>query len=182
MNQETLQDVSKAQMGTWFDLANLSVGEYENWMNLNLSVYKEIMGEFADCCNAACDVRDVGAALQWQSMVFRPFLERAVQYNTRLVGVANGSARELSRLVEKRWHQANEHLHHAGPWSAAAWPWPRSSDVSTAALQEATQALFSLWSAMAAPGKPSPRRHAAGNDVHALHNGPDQARPKPRAH
>lgn len=182
MNQETLQDVSKAQMGAWFDLANLSVGEYENWMNLNLSVYKEIMGEFADCCNAACDVRDIGAALQWQSMVFRPFLERAVQYNTRLVGVANGSARELSRLVEKRWHQANEHLHHAGPWGAATWPWPRSGDVSTAAMQEATQALLSLWSAMAAPGKPSPRRHAAGNDVHALHNGPDQARPKPRAH
>ena len=158
------------------------MGEYENWMNLHLSVYKEIMGEFADCCNAACDVRDVGAAVQWQTMVFRPFLERAVQYNTRLVGVANGSARELSRLLEKRWHQANEHLHHTGNWGLGVWPWPRSSDVSTAALQEATQALLSLWSAMAAPGKPAPRRHAAGHDVNALHNGPNHARAQPRAH
>lgn len=182
MNQETLQDASKAQMGVWFDLANLSVGEYENWMNLNLSVYKEIMGEFADCCNAACDVRDYGAALQWQSMVFRPFLERAVQYNTRLVGVANGSARELSRLLEKRWHQANEHLHHAGSWGFGAWPWPRSSDVSTAAMQEATQALLSLWSAMAAPARPTATRQAAGNDVHALHNGPNHARARKQAH
>lgn len=181
MNQETLQDASKAQMGVWFDLANLSVGEYENWMNLHLSVYKEIMGEFADCCNAACDVRDPGAALQWQTMVFRPFLERAVQYNTRLAGVANSSTRELARLLEKRWHQANEHLHHAGTWGLGAWPWPRSADVSTTALQDATQALFSLWSVMASPAQPAGPRKSAHHDVHVLHNGPAPA-PSRRAH
>jgi phasin family protein len=177
MNRDQIQTASKAQVGALFDMAQHTVGELENWLNLNLSVYKEIMGEFADCCDTAFDIQDFSAAMQWQAGVYRPFLERAVQYNTRLMGLASGSARELSKVFENRFHHLQPQLS-LNAWTPGAWPWPRSGDVSMAALQEGMQALMSLWTAMSTPSAAGSRARAARPDLHAL----DHGRPASNGH
>jgi len=182
MNREQINAAGKAQVGVLFDMANHTAGEVENWMNLNLSVYKEIMNEFAECCDSAWDIQDYAAAMQWQAGVFRPFLDRAMQYNTRLMGMASGSARELTRAFENRWHHLNQHLQMPG-WNMGPWPWPRTGDVSMTALQDATQALMSLWSSMNLPASSAPRpARSHGNDLHALHNQRNHHKAAPRHH
>lgn len=181
MNRDPMHTASKAQMGALFDMAQHSVGEFENWLNLNLSVFKEIMGEFADCCDTAFDIHDYPSAMQWQAGVFRPFLERAVQYNTRLMGLASGSARELSKVFENRFHHLQPQLS-LNALSPTAWPWPRSGDVSMAAFQEATRAMMSLWATMSSPVAAASSPAAARSDLHALHNGRNGDKARSAAH
>lgn len=162
MNREPINAAGKAQVGALFDMAHHTADQVENCMNMNLSVYKEIMNELADCCDSAWDVQDYNAALQWQNGVFRPFLDRALQYNTRLLGLASGSAHELNRHFEKRWHQLGS------PWSwpvwnSSAWPWLRSDAMPLHALQDATQAMMSLWSSMNLPGSLSASSHGTAS-------------------
>ena len=167
MNREQLHAAGKAQAGVFFDMAHHTADQVENCINLNLSVYKEIMNELAECCDSAWDIQDYNAALQWQNGVFRPFLDRALQYNTRLLGVTSGSAREISRAFENRWHHLHNHWS-VPAWDTGAWPWLRSDAVSLNAMQDAAQAMMSLWSAMNMPTTASPRTKS--QDLHALHN------------
>lgn len=171
MNREPLNAAGKAQVGILFDMAHHTADQVENCVNMNLSVYKEIMNELAECCDSAWDIQDYGAALQWQNGVYRPFLDRAMHYNTRLLGLASGSARELSRHFENRWHHLNSHWQMpdwSTGWTTGQWPWLRSDPGSFNALQDATQAMMSLWSAMSTTAAPGKRRQSP--DLHALNN------------
>lgn len=179
MNPQQLNAAGKAQAGVFFDLAHHAADQVENCLNLNLSVYKEIMNELAECCDSAWDIRDFNAALQWQNGVFRPFLDRSLHYNTRLLGVTSGSAREISRAFENRWHHLHPHWP-ASAWDSGAWPWLRSDAVSLNAMQEATQAMMSLWSAMNTPVAGSPR--GKSHDLHALNNHRGNHKAHARAH
>ncbi len=73
MNTADLQATQKASVGQWFELADTALDETAKWMDMNLQVCRESIEDMARSCAGACEVRDLGSALQWQASALNPW-------------------------------------------------------------------------------------------------------------
>lgn len=110
MTPDQLHASQKNQLSQWFDMADKSLDEAEKLFDLQLSACRETLQEMANCCQSACDVRDVTSAFAWQSAVLKPLAEHSAQYGARLMGLASGTGREFSRTFENQWQAMTQQM------------------------------------------------------------------------
>ncbi len=103
IHTDLLNASQKAQVSQWFELVDKSMDEAEKLFQLNFSTCRDTLQEMAQCCQSACDVRDIHSALSWQTAALKPLAEHSAQYGARLMGLASGSGREISRSFEHQW-------------------------------------------------------------------------------
>ncbi|MFM8866450.1 MAG: phasin family protein [Limnohabitans sp.] len=143
MNTADLQATQKASVGQWFELADTALDETAKWMDMNLQVCRESIEDMARSCAGACEVRDLGSALQWQASALKPLAERSAEYGARLAGLASGSGLDAGRLVEAQWERLGPQLQ---AWMGGTTPALNGgSGDAMAYLRHAMQAFDSVW-------------------------------------
>ncbi len=177
MSTPDLQAMQKASVGQWFEMADTTLDELAKWMDTNLQVGRESIEDMAHCCQAACEVRDLASAMQWQTTAFKPFAERSAEYGARLAGLASGTGLDAGRLFEAQWESLGRQMN---AWMGASSPALAGHPGDAMAyLRNAMQAFDSVWGGMrqnmaraqqvatapASPGK-SAARASAGKSQH----------------
>ncbi|MEN9889604.1 MAG: hypothetical protein RL559_1641 [Pseudomonadota bacterium] len=143
MSTDQMQTAQKAQVNQWFDWADKSLDEAEKLMDLHLSAYRDTLKEMAQCCQNACEVHDMPSAWHWQSGALKPFAEQSAHYGARLMGLASGSGRELSRSFENQWQALSQQMRGmVGDWPRAGAQKP---DAAFDYLRNTMQAFDSVW-------------------------------------
>lgn len=146
MNTADLQATHKASVGQWFELADTALDETAKWMDMNLQVCRDSIEDMARCCEGACEVRDLGSALQWQASAFKPMAERSAEYGARLASLASGTGLDAGRLFEAQWERLGRQMNNwVGSPSAAMGT---GSGDAMAYLRQAMQAFDSVWGGM----------------------------------
>jgi phasin family protein len=143
MTTDQLQSAQKNQVSQWFDLADKSLDETEKLLELQLASCRETLQEMAHCCQRACDIRDVPTAFHWQIGAFKPFAEHSAQYGARLMGLASGSGREMSRSFENQWQAMGQQMR---GWMGD-WPRPgtQNPDATFDYLRDTMKAFDHVW-------------------------------------
>ncbi len=172
MNTADLQATQKASVGQWFEMADTALDETAKWMDMNLQVCRESIEDMARCCEGACEVRDLGSALEWQTRALKPFAERSAEYGARLAGLASGTGLDTGRLFEAQWERLSRQMN-AWMGAPSAASGAGSAD-AMAYLRNAMQAFDSVWGGM--------RQNMAQAQQHALSPaGPPKASSRARA-
>ncbi len=136
----------KAQLTQWFELADKTLDETEKLMDLNLRACRETMEQMAKCCLAACDVRDLPSALNWQTAMLKPLAERSAEYGARLVGLASGSGLDFGHTFEAQWDSLNRQMN--GWMVPMATPATQGRGDPMEYLRNSMQAFDSVWESM----------------------------------
>lgn len=119
MSTPDLQAMQKASVGQWFEMADTTLDEFAKWMDAKLQVCRESIEDMAHCWQAACEVRDLASAMQWETTVFKPFAERSAEYSARLAGLASGTGLDAGRLFEAQWESLGRQMN---AWMGASSP------------------------------------------------------------
>lgn len=136
----------KAQLSQWFELADKTLDETEKLMDLNLRACRETVEQMAHSCLAACDVRDMPSALNWQTAMLKPLAERSAEYGARLVGLASGSGLDFGRTFESQWDKLSRQMN--------GWVIPMTTPTLQGRgdpmdyLRNSMQAFDSVWESM----------------------------------
>ncbi len=146
MDASPMNASQKAQLSHWFELADKTLDETEKLMDLNLRACRETVEQMAHCCLAACDVRDVPSALNWQTAMLKPLVERSAEYGARLVGLASGSGLDFGRTFEAQWDNLSRQMNGWMVPMATAAPQGRSDPMDY--LRNSMQAFDSVWESM----------------------------------
>ena len=143
MITEQFNASQKAQMNQWFDMADKSLDEIEKLFELNFSTCRDTLQEMANCCQSACDIRDIPGAFSWQTGAFKPFAEHSAQYGARLMGLASGTGREFSRSFENQWQALSRHM--TGWMGDLTKPGERGPENAFDYLRNSMNAFDSVW-------------------------------------
>lgn len=136
-------NASSEPLRSWFLLADRGLDEAQKLLELHFTVCHDTLQEVASCCQRAGDVRDVQGAIQWQTAAMAPFAEQFARYGARLLGLASGSGREFSRMLEHGWQQAISPLN--GWMGRVAQGVDAEQNVDWTGLGNAMNAFDSIW-------------------------------------
>ena len=146
MTPTQLNASHKATVGQWFEMADKALDETSKWMDLHMDVCRHTVEDMAQCCQSACDVKDLPGAWLWQTGAFKPFAERSAEYGARMMGLASGTGLDFGRSFEAQWETMGRQMR---DWMGqGVAPFPKTQGESLDYLRHAMQAFDSVWDAM----------------------------------
>lgn len=165
----------KSSVNQWFELADKALDETEKWMNFHLDACHGSLQDIAQCCQSACDVRDLPGAFNWHSSVLKPFAERSAEYGARWMGLTSDTGLNFSRSFEAQWEQLGRQMNTWMGQRAPSGPPGESLDY----LRNAMHAFDSVWDSMRQNMLQPPQTMKPGSAVDKPHSKGGERQNKP---